>query len=375
MSERDLESLTRSITEFGLVDPIVARREDKKVIGGHQRLRAALKLGMPLVPVVFIEMSEEKSKLLNIALNQISGEFDTEMLARLLSDLELSTEDLDLTISGLDDDDLSTLLGSLKTREKRQRPESFDFAVALEATKASSRVSVGELWTLGDHKLLVGDATDSADVEKVLEGQPADLLFTDPPYNVDYEKAGKKIKNDSLSESEWAAFTDSWIGAFSGLIKGAMYICMSSKELPTLCNTLGDAGFHWSTTIIWSKDNFTLGRSDYQRGYEPIWYGWPEDEKHFWCGDRDQSDVWTIQKPSRSPLHPTMKPIELVERAVENGSAPGATVLDVFTGSGSTLIACERTGRTFRGIEIDPIYAEAAIARWEAFTGSTATKE
>ena len=153
---------------------------------------------------------------------------------------------------------------------------------------------------------------------------------------------------------------------------GALYVCMSSKEWPLVARVLAEAGAHWSDTIIWAKDRFTLGRADYQRQYEPVWYGWPDGSQRHWQGRGDQGDVWQIPRPAASPLHPTQKPLALVERAIENSSTPGATVLDPFCGAGTTLIACERTGRRGVGVEIDPRYVAATIARWEAFTGAAA---
>ena len=172
-----------------------------------------------------------------------------------------------------------------------------------------------------------------------------------------------------MPADEWEAFCRAWAASLTANAAGAMYICMSSREWPIVCRVLAEAGAHWSDTIIWAKDRFTLGRADYQRSYEPIWYGWPAGTTRQWHGGRDQGDVWPIPRPAASPLHPTQKPLALVERAIENSSRPGATVLDPFCGAGTTLIACERTGRRGIGIEIDPRYVAATIARWEAFTG------
>jgi len=158
-------------------------------------------------------------------------------------------------------------------------------------------------------------------------------------------------------------------------VDGALYVCMSTKEWPLVSRILEEVGAHWSDTIIWAKDRFTLGRADYQRQYEPIWYGWREGAKHHWCGDRDQGDVWRIPRPSVSDLHPTTKPLELAERAIENSSQPGDAVLDLFLGSGTTLIASERTSRVCRAVELDPRYVDVAVMRWEAFTGQQGRKE
>src|SRR5665811_181369 len=369
IGEAELEALTRSIREFGLVDPIIARREDRTVIGGHQRLLAARRLGMKNVPTVFVDLTVEQARVLNLALNKISGSFDQELLARLLADLE-GVPDLDLTLSGFGDDEIQKLLKSLEARDKRGRPETFDLDAALEDARRAPRVKAGEVWALGDHRLLCGDATKPEDVERLLDGQKAAMVFTDPPYNVALGGHGgqqrgqkkRRIQNDALPPDEWEAFCRGWAVNLLAHTDGALYICMSSKEWPLVSRVLEEAGGHWSDTIIWQKDRFVLGRADYQRIYEPIWFGWREGREHFWCGDRNQSDVWQVARPSVSEAHPTMKPLALVEQAIENSSRPGDVVLDLFLGSGSTLIAAERTGRICYGMELDPHYASIAVS-------------
>jgi DNA modification methylase len=184
----------------------------------------------------------------------------------------------------------------------------------------------------------------------------------------------RRIANDAMDPAQWETFVRSFSKNVLGSVDGGVYFCMSSKELPLVSRVLAEEGGHWSDTIIWVKDRFVLGRADYQRAYEPIWYGWREGVKRVWNGGRDQVDVWRVDRPSESPLHPTMKPLALIERAIENSSESGALVIDPFLGSGSTLIACERTGRISAGIEIDPRYCDVSVARWEAFTGSKAEK-
>jgi DNA modification methylase len=223
-------------------------------------------------------------------------------------------------------------------------------------------------------------ATDPEHVARLLGNTRAQVAFCDPPYNVAYGDHGgqqqgarkRRIQNDALSPEAWDAFCRGWAANLLGYVDGAIYICMSTKEWPTVSRVLEAGGAHWSDTLIWSKDRFTLGRADYQRSYEPIWYGWREGTQHHWCGDRDQGDVWQIARPSESPLHPTMKPLPLIERALENSSRPGDVVLDLFLGSGSTLIAAERTGRVCYGTELDPTFAGVILGRWEAFSGETA---
>jgi DNA modification methylase len=233
-----------------------------------------------------------------------------------------------------------------------------------------------------EHRLLCGDATVLADVERVLDGQLADMTFTDPPYNVDYGSSAKdklrgnkrKILNDNLGNGFEAFLLDACANILS-VTKGAVYVCMSSSELHTLQRAFLAAGGKWSTFVIWAKHTFTLGRADYQRMYEPILYGWPAGHDRYWCGARDQGDVWFMDKPARNDLHPTMKPVALVERALRNSSKSRDIVLDPFGGSGSTLIACEKTGRQARLVELDPRYCDVIIRRWQDWAGGTAVLE
>jgi DNA modification methylase len=238
----------------------------------------------------------------------------------------------------------------------------------------------GDLWLLGEHRLLCGDATMPADVERVLGGTLADMAWTDPPYNVDYgntskdkqRRSGRKILNDNLGHGFEVFLTDACTNLVS-VTKGAIYIAMSSSELHTLQRAFAAAGGKWSTFVIWAKHTFTLGRADYQRQYEPILYGWRDGTDHYWCGARDQGDVWFFDKPARNDLHPTMKPVALVERAIRNSSKSRDIVLDVFGGSGSTLIAAEKTGRQARLVELDPGYVDVVVERWQRFTARAAT--
>jgi DNA modification methylase len=379
--QAELEALTRSIAEFGFCDPVLARAEDHSVIGGHQRLLAARKLGLKTVPVIFLDIPSEKARLLNVALNKISGDFDQELLARLLADLG-TAPDLDLTLSGFEEKEIKQLLKGLEAREKRERPEAFDLDAALRSAYENPRAQRGDLFRLGEHRVLCGDATQPEDCERLFGGAKAAMAFTDPPYNVSLGDHGgkqqgqarRRIKNDSMEPEAWEAFCRGWAHNLITAVDGALYICMSTKEWPTVSQVLFECGGHWSDTIIWKKDRFVLGRSDYQRGYEPIWYGWRQGVKRYFGGGRDLSDVWEIFRPDTSPLHPTMKPLPLIERAIENSSRPADILLDLFLGSGSTLIAAERTGRVCYGLELDPHYCSIVIARWEAFTGGKAER-
>jgi DNA modification methylase len=381
ISDHELDALERSIRQFGFVQPVLARKEDGTIIGGHQRLVAARRLGLTTVPVTWLDLSVEQARLLNLALNKISGSWDEQLLARLLADLQTNPS-VDLSLSGFGEDEVRDLLRSLETRDKRERPESFDLDSALEEATRAPRTKSGELWALNEHRLLVGDATKTEDVERVLAGRRAGMVFTDPPYNVSLGDHGgqqrgsrrRRIANDSLDPIAWETFVRAWARTLLTSVDGAIYCCMSSKEMPLVSRVLTEEGGHWSDTLIWAKDRFVLGRADYQRSYEPIWYGWREGTSHRWCGDRDQADVWEIARPTDAPLHPTTKPLALMERAIANSSKAGDLILDPFLGSGSTLIACERTGRICAGIEIDLVYADVALARWERFGGLEAER-
>ncbi len=379
ISAAEDEALTRSIAVFGFLGLIVARLADSTVIGGHQCLRAAMRLGMKTVPVIFVDLGPEQSRLLNVALNKIGGTFDEELLARLFSELP---PEADLTLTGFESDAIEKLLRSLDVREKRERPETFDVESAIAASRSAARVQRGEIWDVNGHRIMCGDATDADEVADLLgETRPA-MAVTDPPYNVALGDHGgqrrgqrkRRIQNDALPPEQWTAFCGDLARNLVASVDGAIYVCMSTKEWASLSQALADAGGHWSDTIIWRKDRFVMGRADYQRQYEPIWYGWREGAKHQWYGGRDQGDVWEIARPAESDAHPTMKPLALVERAITNSSKPGDVVLDLFLGSGTTLIAAERTGRVCYGMELDAHYASVALARLEAFTGVSATR-
>ena len=381
MDESTLEALTRSIRQFGLVDPLLARRGDRRLIGGHQRLLAARKAGLDTAPVVYLDIGADEAHLLGMALNAIHGEWDEVLLSRLLADLD-ATPDADLSLTGFAEDEIRTLLRSLDAREKRARPEHFDLDIALEEATREPQTKRGTIWRLGEHRLLCGNSTETAAVARLTNGITARMAFTDPPYNVSFGDHGgqargarkRRIANDALSPEAFVEFCRSWATTLFEAVDGACYVCMSTKEWPAVSRILAEAGGHWSDTIIWAKDRHVLGRADYQRRYEPLWYGWPDGAMRHWCGDRDQTDIWEIPRPAVSNLHPTMKPLPLVERAIANSSEPGDVVLDLFLGSGTTLIAAERTGRICHAVELDPHYCDVIVARWEAFTDEKAVQ-
>lgn len=340
-------------------------------------MAAAQKLGLDAVPVVVLDhLTPTQRRALVIADNRIAENagWDEELLRIELEGLQDEGFDLDLT--GFDADALAELLAGDEPVNEGQSDED---AVPEVGETPVSRP--GDVWQLGPHRLLCGDATVAASYAALLDGEAVDMVFTDPPYNVNYANSAKDkmrgkdraILNDNLGDG----FQDFLLAALTPMVahcRGALYVAMSSSELDTLQSTFRAAGGHWSTFIIWAKNTFTLGRADYQRQYEPILYGWPEGGERHWCGDRDQGDVWHIKKPQKNDLHPTMKPVELVERALRNSSRPGNVVLDPFGGSGTTLIAAEKSGRVARLIELDPKYADVIVRRWEDYTGKQATR-
>jgi DNA modification methylase len=234
----------------------------------------------------------------------------------------------------------------------------------------------GELWVAGRHRILCDDSLLNQSAPRVLDGKLADMAFCDPPYNVNlnHKKGGRKITNDNLGPA-FETFLEHACTQILSATKGGVYICMSSSELDTLTRAFKTAGGHWSDYIVWHKDTFTLGRSDYQRQFEMMLYGFKEGGEHFWCGARDEGDVWSVPKPKKNRLHPTMKPVALVEHAIRNSSPRGGLVLDLFGGAGSTLIACEKSGRRAAIVEIEPKYVDVMIERWQKYTGQEARLE
>jgi len=328
---------------------------------------------MTEVPVIVLDhLTETQRRALILADNRLAlnAGWDEDMLRVELESLREDSFNLDIV--GFSDEEMDNLL-----REPEAAGAGGTDEDAVPETQETVVTVPGDVWLLGAHRLLCGDATQFADVEKVMAGGLADMAFLDPPYNVNYgpvKGKSRKIANDNLGDGFEQFLRDACANLLA-VTKGAIYICMSSSELHTLHRAFTEAGGHWSTFVIWAKNTFTLGRSDYQRQYEPILYGWKDGTDHFWCGARDQGDVWFIKKPVANDLHPTMKPVELVERALRNSSKTRDTVLDPFGGSGTTLIACERTGRQARLIELEPKYVDTTIRRWQDYSGGEATLE
>lgn len=376
-SDDQVMQIAASIAEFGFTNPILAGA-DGVIVAGHGRLAAANKLGLSMVPVVVLDhLSATQRRALVIADNRIAENagWDDAMLRVELEALQ--DDEFDLSITGFDLDDLADLQG-----DEDGDGSGSDQDDAVPEVSETVISQPGDVWLLGKHRLLCGDATMADSYAQLLQGETVDLVFTDPPYNVNYANSAKDklrgknraILNDNLGEG----FYDFLLAALTPTLahcRGAVYIAMSSSELDVLQEAFRAAGGHWSTFIIWAKNTFTLGRADYQRQYEPILYGWPEGVQRHWCGDRDQGDVWQINKPAKNDLHPTMKPVELVERAIRNSSKPGQVILDPFGGSGTTMIAAEKAGRVARLIELDPKYVDVIVRRWQDWTGQQATRE
>jgi DNA modification methylase len=376
-TEEQVAQIAASIAEFGFVNPVLVGA-DGVIVAGHARVMAARKLGMIEAPVIVLDhLSEAQRRALVIADNRLAQNagWDGEMLRVELE--ALREEEFNLDLLGFEDAEIEALLAEPEGECAGLTDED-----AVPETQEAAITVPGDLWILGPHRLLCGDSTQMEAVEKVLAGGLADITWTDPPYGVNYgatmkdklRKKHRRIANDNLGPAFEPFLRDACTNILA-VTKGAVYICMSSSELHTLHKAFTEAGGHWSTFLIWAKNTFTMGRADYQRQYEPILYGWKEGSDHYWCGARDQGDVWFVKKPVANDLHPTMKPVELVERAIRNSSKSRDTVLDPFAGAGSTLIACEKTGRQARLIELEPKYCDVIIQRFEEFSGKRAVLE
>ena len=376
-NEAAVAKVAASLQEFGWRQPIVV---DSKggVIAGHTRLQAAQHLAMARVPVhIATELTAAQVAAYRLADNRTAeeAEWDSELLKIELKDL--LSQDFDLELTGFDNDELSDILEEVS--------EGLTDDDAVPDLPDEPITQPGDLWLLGRHRLLCGDSTDDNDVARLMDGEKADMVFTDPPWNVNYGAdqnhpswKPRTILNDFMGTED---FKDFMSAAFAQLNKSSKngcptYVVMSAQEWGNAMLTLALNNYHWSSTIIWNKSHLVLSRKDYHTKYEPIWYGWSEGEARL-CPvkDRKQCDVWDIDRPSRSDLHPITKPVELVERAIQNSSKRDNRVLDLFCGSGSTLIACEKTSRSCYSMELDPKYCDVIIERWQAFTDSEATCE
>jgi len=359
------EALGRSLGVFGFVQPIIVNRRFERIVGGHQRVEVAPDGDLP---VVWVDLDEAGERQLNLALNRIHGEWDDLKLRALLVDLD--TRGADLTLTGFTEDELRALL----TVETVGLTEPDD----APALGESSENAQGVLWEMGRHVLVCGDSTDVAVLEKLMDGYRADLVLTDPPYNVAYNGGGKRreIANDDQTDGDFAAFlARAFHAALSVSKDGAgAYVFHADTEGANFRRTFVESGWRLAQCCVWVKSSLVLGRSDYHWQHEPCLYGWNQDGAHRWYGDRKQTTVWHFDRPQKSDLHPTMKPVALLEYLLGNSSRGGDVVLDPFGGSGSTLIACEKAGRAARLVELDPKYCDVIVKRWEEFTGQQAVR-
>ena len=364
--DSEYEKLKRSIAEFGYVEPVIWNKTTGHVVGGHQRLKVLIDTGVTEVECVVVEMSEEKEKALNVALNKISGEWDKEKLSLLISDLQLA--DFDVSLTGFDAPEIDALFKN--AQRNGVQDDDFDVDAAL---KEPAITKPGDLWLLGKHRLVCGDSTKRDVFDLLMDGGQADLVVTDPPYNVNYEGSAGKIKNDNMTDG---AFYDFLLASFQNMEASmandaSIYVFHADTEGLNFRKAFSDAGFYLSGTCIWKKQSLVLGRSPYQWRHEPVLFGWKKKGKHEWYADRKQTTIWEFDKPKQNADHPTMKPVELLAYPILNSSMANCVVLDPFGGSGSTLIACEQTDRVCRMIELDEKYCDVIVKRFIEQVGST----
>ena len=361
----EYEKLKRSIEQFGYVEPVIWNEKTGRVVGGHQRLKVLTDMGITEVDVVVVDMDTEKEKALNIALNKISGEWDTEKLALVIADLQGT--DFDVSLTGFDPEELEDLFrDDVKSGVKED-----DFDVEAELKKPTFS-KAGDLWMLGEHRLFCGDSTKPETFDLLMNGKKANLVVTDPPYNVDYKGSAGKIKNDSMAEAQFEQFL---LAAYQQMEAAmaddaSIYVFHSDSHGLAFRKAFEEAGFYLSGCCIWKKQSLVLGRSPYQWQHEPVLFGWKKKGKHQWYTGRKESTIWEFDKPKKNKDHPTMKPIALVSYPIMNSTMTGCLVLDPFGGSGSTLIACEQTGRICYTVELDEKFCDVIVRRYIEQVGS-----
>lgn len=362
----EYEKLKNSILTFGYVEPVLWNKRTGNIIGGHQRYKVLVELGEKEIDCVVVDMDSENEKALNIALNKVSGDWDKDKLMLLIEDLQ--GVDFDVSLTGFDPAELDDLFkDSLKDNIKED-----DFDVE-EELKNPAISQLGDLWLLGEHRLICGDSTNPKTYEDLMDGKLANLTITDPPYNVNYEGTAGKIKNDNMGNQ---AFYDFLLASFQGMETvmakdASIYVFHADTEGLNFRKAFSDAGFYLSGTCIWKKQSLVLGRSPYQWQHEPVLFGWKKKGKHNWYSDRKQTTIWEFEKPKKNKDHPTMKPVALVAYPILNSSLTNCIVLDPFGGSGSTLIACEQTDRICHMIELDEKYADVIVKRYIEQVGNS----
>ena len=380
--QEQIDQLANSIEEWGWTFPILID-ENNNVLSGHGRLLAAKKLGIDEVPcLVSVGWSQSQKTAYIIADNKIAEQsrWDDDLLKSLMSDVGdgLTFDDsFDLDLLGFDKDELNEFL--LEDRQGLTDADQVPEAPETPITRG------GDVWVLGNHRLMCGDSTKMDEVERLMDGQKADMVFTDPPYNADYKSLGSNellrqgIKNDSMSDDRFESFISDFLRVkFEHTKQGASYyICCNWKDsYPRFYNNLTETGVNVSSCIVWNKGSGGMGWQDYRYQYEFIIYAFKQDAAHSWYGDRTQTDIWSVNREARQNyIHPTQKPVEIIEKALKNSSKSKHLVLDLFGGSGSTLIACEKTNRNAYLMELDPKYCDVIIKRWQEFTGENAILE
>lgn len=363
--DAEYEKLKRSIEQFGYVEPVIWNKTTGKVVGGHQRLKVLMDMGITEVECVVVEMSVEKEKALNIALNKISGEWDKDKLALLITDLQGA--DFDVSLTGFDAVEIDSLFKA--TLQEGIKDDDFNVK---EELKNPTITKAGDVWTLGRHTLVCGDSTKEETFALLMGDRKANLVITDPPYNVNYEGSAGKIKNDNMADT---AFYDFLLAAFQNTERvmaddASIYVFHADTEGLNFRKAFADAGFYLSGTCIWKKQSLVLGRSPYQWQHEPVLFGWKKKGKHQWYTGRKESTIWEFDKPKKNGDHPTMKPIPLLAYPIMNSSMSNTLVLDPFGGSGSTLIACEQSDRSCCTIELDEKFCDVIVKRYIEQVGS-----
>ncbi|MBO4393424.1 MAG: site-specific DNA-methyltransferase [Spirochaetales bacterium] len=367
-NEAQIAQVAASIKEFGFLNPVIIA-EDNTILAGHARVLAARKLGLDKVPCIKAEsLTEAQKRAYIIADNKLSlnAGWDEELLSVEIADLK--NEAFDLSLLGFDDNELEKLLRS--DVDSDVQDDDFDIDAELEKptfTKA------GDLWTIGRHRLLCGDSTLKESLERLMEGKKANLIVTDPPYNVNYEGNAGKIKNDNMANDAFYSFL---LAAFNRLHENmagdaSIYVFHSDTEGLNFRKAFDEAGFYLSGCCIWKKPSLVLGRSPYQWQHEPCLFGWLKEGKHQWYADRKQTTIWEFEKPKKNDVHPTMKPVPLIAYCISNSSMSNTLVLDPFLGSGTTLIACQQLDRSCYGLELDPKYCDVIVNRYIELVGST----
>ena len=367
--DKEYEKIKKSIVEFGYVDPIIVNF-DGTVIGGHQRLTVLSDLGYKEVQCVQVRIEDEnKVKALNVALNKITGAWNEELLADLMVDLQDADFNLDLT--GFEAPEIDQLFSKVHNKEVKED----DFDVDGELTKPTISKQ-GDIWNLGKHRVICGDSTKPETYQLLLGDKKANLIVTDPPYNVNVEETAGKIKNDDMSDADFYQFLfNMFVNVEQSMEDDAsIYVFHADTEGLNFRRAFKDAGFYLSGCCVWKKNALVLGRSPYQWQHEPVLYGWKQKGKHQWFSDRKQTTIWEYDRPKSSKEHPTMKPVQLMAYPIQNSSMRGTLVLDPFLGSGSTLIAADQTGRICYGIELDEKFVDVIVKRYMEATEKTDVK-